>query len=83
MGSHFLEEQRVTPHAMSSHICYELKEIETQLLEGGSYLFVYLFIWLFRAAPAAYGGSRARGEIRAIAAGLHYSHSNARSKLHL
>jgi len=28
----------------------------------------------------AYGGSQARGLIRAIAAGLHHSHSNARSE---
>ena len=35
---------------------------------------------LFRAAPEVYGGSQARGGIGAIAAGLHRSHSNARSK---
>ena len=40
-------------------------------------LFIYL---LFRAALAAYGGSQARGQIRAIAAGLHHSHSNAGSE---
>jgi len=39
--------------------------------------------FFFRAAPAAYGGSQARGRIRATAAGLSQSHSNARSKLHL
>ena len=39
--------------------------------------FLFLF---FRAAPAAYGSSRARGLIGAIAAGLRHSHSNARSK---
>ena len=32
------------------------------------------------AAPTAYGGSQARGPIRAVAAGLHHSHSNARSE---
>ena len=42
------------------------------------YLFIY-FICLFRATPTVYGGSQARGRIRAVAAGLHYSHSNARS----
>ena len=31
----------------------------------------------------AYGGSQARGLIRAVSAGLHNSHSNARSKPHL
>ena len=32
------------------------------------------------AAPAAYGGSQARGLIGAEAAGLHQGHSNAGSK---
>ena len=35
---------------------------------------------LFRAAPAAYGGSQARGRIGAVAAGLHHGHSSTRSK---
>ena len=39
------------------------------------------FFFFFGAAPAAYGHSQARGLIRAIAAGLCQSHSNARSKL--
>ena len=62
------------------------------------YLFIYLFVCLFifclmcffRATPAAYGGSQARGQIRAAyggsqargqirAAGLHHSHNNTRS----
>jgi len=32
------------------------------------------------AAPAAYGGSQARGRIRAVATGLRQSHSNAGSE---
>ena len=40
--------------------------------------FFYLFLF-FRAAPMAYGGSHARGLIRATAAGLRYSH-NTRSE---
>ena len=40
------------------------------------------FFFLFRAAPAAYGSSGARGRIGAVAAGLHHSHSNARSLTH-
>ena len=48
--------------------------------------FLFSFL-LFRATPAACGGSQARGPImgpiRATAAGLHPSHSNARSELHL
>ena len=42
-----------------------------------------LLFLLFRAAPAAYGGSQARDPIRAAAAGLHHSHSHARSQPHL
>ena len=41
------------------------------------------FSGLFRDAPAAYGSSKARGVIRAAAAGLHHSHSNAVSEPHL
>jgi len=51
-----------------------------------AYLFIYLFICLFAiswAAPAAYGGSQARGRIGAVATGLHQSHSNAGSEPHL
>ena len=43
------------------------------------YLFIYLFR-LFRAALTAYGGSQARGPIRASAADLQYSHSNSEFK---
>ena len=32
------------------------------------------------AAPAAYGGSQARGRIGAVATGLHQSHSNSGSE---
>ena len=42
----------------------------------------FFFLCLFRAKPAAYGGSQARGQIGAGAVRLPYSHSNARSKLH-
>ena len=44
--------------------------------------FVYLFVLPFRAAPLAYGSSQARGRIRALAAGLPRSHSNAGSEPH-
>ena len=47
-------------------------------LQEGLYLF-----GLFRAVPAAYGGSKARGSVRTTAASLHHSHSNMGSKLHL
>ena len=35
---------------------------------------------LFRAAPAAYRGSQARGQIGAVGAGLHHSHNDMGSK---
>ena len=38
------------------------------------------FFCLFRAPPTAYGGSQARGRIRAAVAGLHHSHSNMGSE---
>ena len=44
---------------------------------------VLVFAFFFRAVPAAYGSSLARGRIRAIAAGVHHSHSNAGSEPHL
>ena len=44
------------------------------------YFLAFFFLAVFRAAPAAYGGSRARGLVGAVAAGLHHSHSNARSE---
>uniref|UniRef100_A0A8D0PR14 Uncharacterized protein n=1 Tax=Sus scrofa TaxID=9823 RepID=A0A8D0PR14_PIG len=51
-------------------------------------LFVFRFLFFgfflhFRAAPMAHVGSQARGQIRAIAAGLPHSHTNARSVLRL
>ena len=48
------------------------------------YVCIYLnFFFLLRVAPAAHGGSQARGPIGAIAAGLCHSHSNTGSELHL
>ena len=41
----------------------------------------YFFFFLFRAAPAAYVGPQARGQIGAVAASLHRSHSNMGSEL--
>ena len=47
--------------------------------------FIFYFLIFFglfdfpRATPVAYGGSQARGLIRAVAAGLRQSHSNVGS----
>ena len=49
-----------------------------------SFFFFFFFFGLFafsRAAPSTYGGSQAKGPIRAVAAGL--CHSNTGSELRL
>ena len=46
------------------------------------FVFCFLFL-LFRATPAASGGSQARGIIRATAAGLRQGHSHAGCEPHL
>ena len=53
-----------------------------------TFLFFFFFVFcrvvvvvaISWAAPAAYGGSQARGRIGAVATGLRQSHSNARSE---
>ena len=40
--------------------------------------FCFCFVF-FRVVPVAHGGSQARGLIGVAVAGLHHSHSNARS----
>ena len=47
------------------------------------FLSFFFFFFFLRAALMAYGGFQARSGIGAVAAGLHHSHHNARSKLHL
>jgi len=42
--------------------------------------FFFVFFAISWAAPAAYGGSQARGRIGAVAASLRQSHSNAGSE---
>ena len=54
----------------------------TQHVLNKDFPFIYLFC-LCRTAPMAHGTSQARGQIRAIIAGLCHSYSNNGSKLHL
>ena len=56
-----------------------LKHTQTQ----DKNLRVFFFIIIFSVSPAAYRGSQARGQIRAVAASLHHNQSNARSELRL
>ena len=44
------------------------------------YFIFFVFLLFLWAAPAAYGGSQARGRIGAVATGLLQSHSNAGSE---
>ena len=46
-------------------------------------IFLVFIFCLFRVTPTAYGSSQARIPTQAVATGLHHSHSDARSKLHL
>ena len=46
-------------------------------------LFFFGLFAFSRAAPAAYGGSQARGLLEAVATSLFQSHSNTGSELHL
>ena len=48
---------------------------------AGELILFFFFSCLFRAPPTPYGSSQARGQIRAMAAGL--SHSNSGSELRL
>ena len=66
-----------------SRVEWGLRGWEDQESEFGKAKRGMIFFFLFRAAPAAYGGPQARGQIRAAAAGLLHSHSNSVSELHL
>ena len=48
-----------------------------------SFFFFFVFFPFLGPLPTAYGGSQARGLIRAEAAGLLHSQSNTRSEPHL
>ena len=52
-----------------------MKKVVKEVISG----FFFSF-GLFRAAPAACGGSQARGLIRAVANSLRHSHSHTRSE---
>ena len=65
--------------------CWRGRDKEPSL----SHIFIFFFFSFFglfafsRATSTAYGESQARGQIGAIATGLHQSHTNAGSKPHL
>ena len=72
----------------------EMSKIKVLFLSMQKAPSCYIFTWLrghhshvssclFRATPKTYGSSQAKGQIGAATAGLHHSHSNARSESHL
>ena len=78
---HDVTELRSGTYVDTIHICLFCQDVLIpQFLFFG---FFFLVFCLFRAALAAYGGCHAGGRIRAVATGLHQSHSNIRSKLRL
>ena len=76
--------------SLLSKLLHECKYIQMELMHNGLHLqhsnifnFIYLFIFPFKAVPAAYGSSQARGRIGATAVSLCHSHSNEGSEPHL
>ena len=74
------------PNLLSHHSNSLLLFLASTLADTSGLPFLLLFVFCFCvfaiswAAPAAYGGSQARGLIEAVATGLCQSHSNAGSE---
>ena len=74
---------QLKPSSSGEHACrneFSHKNVFCRSLFISTINFLFIYLYLFRAKPAVYGGSQARGRIRATAASLWHSHSNARSK---
>ena len=65
---------------MMSYLCPNLESFPRLQANSNNKLAFFFSFMLLRAAFAAYGGSQARGQVGATAAGLCHSHSNARSE---
>ena len=74
------EEFLTMRHSQSGWCLEALEEAMARGSYDGHCLEPVVFFCLFRAAPAACGGSQARGRIRAVATDLHHSHSHTRSE---
>ena len=63
-------------------VLLEPKEYQKKTKHKKRFFFFFFLVFLpfSRAALTAYGGSQARGQIRAVAASLHQSHSNGGSE---
>ena len=66
------------------HVSFQIRVLSGYIPQSeiaGSYEnSIFNFFCLFRATPMSYGDAQARGQISAVAAGLHHSHSKARSE---
>ena len=62
--------------------CLEKKKITAPLSRARCSVFIFIFCLFafYRATPAAYEGSQARGPIGAVTTGLRHSHSNVGSE---
>jgi len=70
-----------TGHKDIFSILLEAKQGQRQGNMNSFFFFLVFFFAVSWAAPAAYGGSQARGQIGAVAASLRQSHGNAGSEL--
>ena len=66
---------KIKSHALRIYTLWE--SLKGKRIMNTSFFFFFFFSGL---PPTAYGGSQARGQIRAVGAGLHHSHSNTRSE---
>ena len=71
------------PHPSTPTVLVESRSLMVLEYHLHSTHFIFFLSFLFRGAPVAYGNSWARGQIRAEAAGLYHSHSNAGSEFNL
>ena len=79
------------PSGLYSKVIYSVKPSLNQTISNckpPTSLLLHCFLdhfcfCLFRATPAAYGNSQAKGQIGATAAGLHHSHGSSGSEAHL
>ena len=87
IGSHEAARRPLMPLRLPPHVflgfpsCpdpHKLNSQDHRLRLQVTLLFQCLFF--FKATPVAHGGSQARSQIRAAAAGLHHSHSDVGSK---
>ena len=81
--SHWVKERKKQSQILPSEGGFDCSLVQPIAPRKPKGLAHFLLACFFRAAPTAYGGSQASGQIGAAAAGLRQSHSNAGSKPHL